>query len=77
MRRAVLKFTDIEYRYQDRYGMMPDYDFDRLVQQGYSFQEAGRIRNERIHEIWEEMKFEHEHPDECFRPLGKSDHCPF
>lgn len=74
-KRARLYFTDLEYRYQDRYGIMPDYDYIRLLHQGYNYEEAGRIvYDERLHGLWEEMKIEHE---TGFRPVRKGDGCPF
>ena len=75
-RRAVLRFTTLEYRYQDTYGIMPDYDYDRMIRNGYSPEEAARIRNERIQTVWQEMKYDHEHEND-FRALQPGDGCPF
>lgn len=75
-KRALLKFTPLEYLYQDTYGIMPDYDYERLIKQGYSMEDAASIRNKRMMELWEQMKYEHEHEND-FRPLQAGDGCPF
>lgn len=73
---ALLRFSPFEYRYQQTYGIMPDYDFDRLIKQGYSAEDAARIRQERINKLWQTMKYEHEHEND-FQPLQVGDGCPF
>lgn len=79
-KKAVLRFSTLEYRYQDTYGIMPDYDFDRLVSSGMSCEEAGRTVNGRINEVYAKMKYEHEHRHEleqrhALQELEKE--CPF
>lgn len=63
-RRSVLRFSGFEYRYQEEYGTMPDYDFDKLVKSTGSVDQAAHIRQERLDTVWKKMKYEHEHKDE-------------
>lgn len=63
-RRSVLRFNGFEYRYQEEYGTMPDYDFDKLVKSTGSVDQAARIRQDRLNTVWSKMKYEHEHKDE-------------
>lgn len=79
-RRSVLRFSSFEYRYQEEYGTMPDYDFDKLVKSTGSADQAARIRQERLDTVWSKMKYEHEHKDEIeqariMEQLAKE--CPF
>ena len=75
-RRALLKFSPLEYLYQDTYGIMPDYDIDRHIKNGMDRQEANDLVNGRMNELWQQMKYEHEHEND-FRPLQAGDGCPF
>lgn len=75
-KKAALRFNALEYRYQDIYGIMPDYDYDRLIKQGHSMEDAARIRQERMDAVWEQMVYEHEHEND-FRPIMVGDGCPF
>lgn len=75
-KKAVLKFTLFEYRYQDTYGIMPDYDFDRLVASGMSYEDAGETVSGRMNAVFQQMKYEHDHAEEMLqRELAKE--CPF
>lgn len=73
-KRALLKFCPLEYRYQDRYGIMPDYDIDRHIADGMTGQEANDLVNGRLADLWQEMKEEHE---SGFRSVESGDGCPF
>lgn len=64
VKKAVLRFSGFEYRYQEEYGIMPDYDFDRLVGTITPYAEAVRIWQGRIDTVWAKLKYEHEHKDE-------------
>ena len=79
-RRSVLRFSGFEYRYQEEFGTMPDYDFDKLVGTITPYAEAVRIWQKRIDTVWEKLKYEHEHKDEIeqariMNQLAKE--CPF
>lgn len=75
-KRALLRFSSLEYRYQDIYGIMPDYDIDRHIKDGMQPKEANDLVNGRMHDLWQQMKYEHEHQND-FRPLQAGDGCPF
>lgn len=76
---AVLKFSPFEYRYQQEYGVMPDYDFSNMVRNGFTMEEASRIRQERVEKLWAEMLAEHEREQRIkpFQVITKADRCPF
>ena len=63
-RRSSLRFSGFEYRYQEEFGTMPDYDFDKLVRTITPYAEAVRIWQERIDTVWAKLKYEHEHKDD-------------
>lgn len=59
MKKARLCFSPIDYEYQRRHGIMPDYHYDRMLEQGYSAQDAARIRQDNIIAIWKDMCWQH------------------
>lgn len=75
-KRARLTFMPIDYAYQARYGIMPDYDFTRRLKAGQSLEEVSALIDSRMRAIWEEQKQAHE------RQLQKEEQkiwaeCPF
>lgn len=79
-RRALLRINSFEYRYQQEYGLLPDYDLDRLHADPATSAEASRIWQSRIDSLWSRMKYEHEHRHELehqrlMQELCKE--CPF
>lgn len=60
-RHALLKFCPLEYRYLDVYGRMPDYDTDCLIKDGMGWDDASALVKKRLDELWEKMRYEHEH----------------
>lgn len=59
-RKAVLKFMPIDYAYQIKYGIMPDYDFTNRLKAGQPLKEVSALINGRIEKLWENMKAQHE-----------------
>lgn len=79
-KRANLVFCPLEYEYQAAYGIMPDYDIDRHIEQGMTWQEANDLVNNNLNDLWEKMKYEHEHREqiEYAKMLAELDReCPF
>lgn len=74
--RARLDFKPIDYAYQARYGIMPDYDFTNRLKAGYTREEVSELINGRLAEIWEQLKYEHEHREELAWQEPGID-CPF
>lgn len=75
-RRAKLAFMPIDYSYQRRYGIMPDYDHVRRLKAGQPPEEVSALIESRMRAIWEEEKKEHE------RQVAEEDErlwaeCPF
>lgn len=75
-RKARLRFKPIDYAYQARYGIMPDYDFTNRLKSGQSPEEAGALVNGRLDDIWRGMKYEHEHREELLQQELLKE-CPF
>lgn len=74
--RARLTFMPIDYAYQRRYGIMPDYDFTNRLKAGQSTAEVSGLIESRMRKLYEESKREHE------RQLQKEEQkiwaeCPF
>lgn len=59
-RRALLSFKPIDYAYQARYGIMPDYDFTNRLKAGQGTAEVSALIERRMRELYEESKREHE-----------------
>lgn len=59
-RKAVLRFTSIDYEYQKMYGKMPDYDYTDRLKAGQQQEEVSALVYGRMDRIWESMKAEHE-----------------
>ena len=75
-KKALLRFTSLEYRYQDTFGIMPDYHVDLLVKQGRTPDEANALVLGQMQGLWQQMKYDHEHEEERIqRELAKE--CPF
>lgn len=74
--KARLEFKPIDYAYQKAYGIMPDYDFTNRLKAGQSPEEVSALIDARMAELWEQMKYEHEHQDD-FVLLELEDECPF
>ena len=79
MNKAVLRFSPQEYEYQNRFGIMPDYDFIRMMKKGMTAEEAGRTISLRMDEIWEDFKRKdaEERNLSYFRGITARDYCPF
>ena len=73
---AKLDFKPIDYAYQDRYGIMPDYDFTNRLSAGHPLEEVSALVNGRLAEIWKQLKYEHEHREELAWQEPGVD-CPF
>lgn len=70
MKKAKLKFTIIDQKYNEKYGKYPDYDYIRMYhEKGADY--ANKTINERINSIWEEMQAEHK------KELAYLNDCPF
>ena len=74
--RAKLDFKPIDYAYQSRYGIMPDYDFTNRLKAGHTREEVSELINGRLAEIWKQLKYEHEHREELAWHEPGID-CPF
>ena len=74
--RARLDFKPIDYAYQARYGIMPDYDYTNRLKAGQHLKEVDALVNGRLAEIWTQQKYEHEHREELAWNEPGSD-CPF
>lgn len=74
--RARLDFKPIDYAYQARYGIMPDYDFTNRLRAGQPREEVDALVNGRLAEIWKQLKYEHEHREELAWQEPGID-CPF
>lgn len=59
-KRARLTFMPIDYAYQRRYGIMPDYDFTNRLKAGQGVTEVSALIESRMRELWEESRREHE-----------------
>ena len=59
-KKAVLRFTSIEYAYQREYGKMPDYDYTDRLQAGQPIKEVSALIESRMAKVWEKMKEQHE-----------------
>lgn len=59
-KKAVLRFTPIEYAYQREYGKMPDYDYTDRLKAGQPLEEVSALIEKRLAKVWEKMKEEHE-----------------
>ncbi len=75
-KRARLTFMPIDYAYQARYGIMPDYDFTNRLKAGQGTAEVSGLIESRMRKLYEESKREHE------RQLQKEEQkiwaeCPF
>lgn len=73
---ALLKFCPLEYRYLDVYGRMPDYDTDHLIKNGMGWDDASALVQKRLDELWEKMRYEHEHEAELLQAQLARE-CPF
>lgn len=75
-RRALLSFKPIDYAYQARYGIMPDYDFTNRLKAGQDEAEVSALIERRMLELYEESKREHERQmaEEASQLLAE---CPF
>ena len=72
--RARLDFKPIDYAYQSRYGIMPDYDYTNRLKAGQQREEVSSLINGRLAEIWQQQKYEHEHRESWQEP---GTDCPF
>ena len=79
MNKAVLRFSPQEYEYQNRFGIMPDYDFIRMMKNGMTAETAGNLIGNRMNEIWEDFKRKdaEEKNLSYFREITVRDYCPF
>lgn len=59
-RKAVLRFTPIEYAYQKEYGIMPDYDHTSRLYRGEDPEKVSKLIEERMANVWAKMKAAHE-----------------
>lgn len=59
-KQARLTFMPIDYAYQRRYGIMPDYDFTNRLKAGQPEKEVSALIDGRMRELWEESRREHE-----------------
>lgn len=75
MKKACLKFSPLEYAYQQKYHTMPDMHYSRLREK-YGPEVAGRMVNDNVNEVYEEMKNAHQRKIEAEqRQLDLE--CPF
>lgn len=75
-KKAVLKLFPFERMYIEAYGIMPDRHIDRLMKSGMSLDEANAFVNKRLDDLWQKMKYDHEHEAEHIQQeLAKE--CPF
>lgn len=58
-KKAVLNFSPLERAYQKKFGMMPDYHFDRLREELGDSEKAGEIVNRNMHGIWTDALIRH------------------
>ena len=75
-KRARLTFMPIDYAYQARYGIMPDYDFTNRLKAGQGTAEVSALIDRRMRELYEESEREHERriTEEASQLLSE---CPF
>ncbi|MDE7324125.1 MAG: hypothetical protein K2N73_15710 [Lachnospiraceae bacterium] len=52
MKTARLNFSPLEHEYNKKFGVMPDRHFERLLEQGYTSEQASAIRQKNIDGIW-------------------------
>lgn len=74
--KAKLEFKQIDYAYQARYGIMPDYDFTNRLKAGGNPDAVEALVYGRLAKIWQEMKHEHEHREELLQQELEKE-CPF
>lgn len=55
-KKARLRLSAIEHWYLRKYGIMPDYHYHRLRQDGKSCEEAGKIINDNVNICYKEMR---------------------
>lgn len=75
--RAKLTFKPVEYAYQARFGIMPDYDFTNRLKAGEPFEKVSALINGRLAAIWAEEKALHERKETCNDWQDVSAGCPF
>lgn len=57
--KAVLKLVPLEIAYLNKFGIMPDYHFDRLIEQYGDSEKAGNIVNKNMYGIWTDSCIAH------------------
>lgn len=59
MKKARLIFSPLDYEYQKKYGIMPDFDYLNY-RKTHTADEAGAYVQQRADSVWSEMKARHE-----------------
>lgn len=75
--RAKLTFMPIDYAYQKRYGIMPDYDYTNRLKAGQPRDEVSALIDKRLAAIWAEEKAAHERTQACNDWQDVGAECPF